>query len=218
MSSLYNTSHEKHKGGLHVDVNKTTQNHVSYIYSKEVILKSLLEKGIITDDDFSRYDQILYDRYHIDASLGVPRPKIKEVPEINGPTALLQDSTYLSLTALAKAKDSSSPGYLIQTWLREARTIEFLRIWELQNNPNFNDTGYHDLMKDLNTSPTTFTTKKWVKATDAIGIQSKAGKTGGTYAHPEIFCHFKAWLFPEFQHTLIQNYMRSSNNREDSPS
>lgn len=201
-----------------MDVNKTTQNHVSYIYSREVILKSLLEKGIITDEAFSRYDQILYDRYHIDASLGAPRPIIQEVPEITAPTVLSQDSTYLSLTALAKEKDSSSSGYLIQTWLRESRTIEFLRIWELQNNPNFNDTGYHDLMKALNTSPTTFTAKKWVKATGAIGIQSKAGKTGGTYAHPEIFCHFKAWLFPEFQLALIQNYMHSTGSREGSPS
>ena len=56
--------------------------------------------------------------------------------------------------------------------------------------------------------------KKWVEATGAVGIQSKAGKTGGTYAHPEIFYHFKAWLFPEYQYALIQNYMQSSTNKE----
>lgn len=197
-----------------MDVSKTTSNHVSYIFSKEVILKSLLEKGIITDDAFSRYDQILYDRYHIDASLGVPRPIIKEISEIPAPATRSQDSPYLSLTSLSKEKDSSSSGYLIQCWLRETRTIEFLRTWELQNNPHFNDTGYHDLMEDLRISPTTFTAKKWVEATGAVGIQSKAGKTGGTYAHPEIFCHFKAWLFPEYQYALIQNYMQSSTSRE----
>ena len=65
------------KGDLLLDASKTTQNYVSYIYSKEVILKSLLEKGIIGDDAFSRYDQILYDRYHINASLGVPRPIVR---------------------------------------------------------------------------------------------------------------------------------------------
>ena len=69
-------------------------------------------------------------------------------------------------------------------------------------------------MEDLRISPTTFTAKKWVEATGAAGIQSKAGKTGGTYAHPEIFYHFKAWLFPEYQHALIQNYMQSSTSRE----
>lgn len=91
-----------------MDSSKTTQNYVSYIYSKEVILKSLLEKGIITDDAFSRYDQILYDRYHIDASLGIPRPIIKEISKIDAPTACFQDGTYLSLTALAREKDASS--------------------------------------------------------------------------------------------------------------
>ena len=186
--------------------------------SKEVILKSLLEKGIITDDAFSRYDQILYDRYHIDASLGVPRPIIKDIPKIDAPTTCFQNGTYLSLTALAREKDASSPGYVIQSWLREIWTIEFLHIWELQNNQDFNDAGYFSLMEDLRTAPTTFTTKKWVEATGAIGIQSKAGKTGGTYAHPEIFFHFKAWLFPEFQHMLIQNYTQSSNSGEADPS
>lgn len=190
------------KGDLLLGASKTTQNYVSYIYSKEVILKSLLEKGIIGDDAFSRYDQILYDRYHIDASLGVPRPIVKEIPKMD------------ALTALAREKDASSPGYVIQSWLREIRTIEFLRIWELQNNQNFNDAGCYRFMESLRTAPTTFTTKKWGEATGAIGIQSKAGKTGGTYAHPEIFCHFKAWLFPEFQYTLIQNHMHSSISME----
>ncbi len=197
-----------------MDVNKKTQNHVSYIFSKEVILKSLLEKGIISSDAFARYDQILYDRYHIDASLGVPRPIAKEVPEIKASTTLSRDGIYLSLTALAKEKEESSPGYVIQSWLREIRTVQFLRIWELQNNQNFNDNGYHNLMEDLRISPTTFTIKKWVESTGAIGIQSKAGKSGGTFAHPDIFLHFKAWLLPEFQLTLIQNYTQSSDSRE----
>lgn len=202
------------KGDLLLGASKTTQNYVSYIYSKEVILKSLLEKGIIGDDAFSRYDQILYDRYHIDASLGVPRPIVKEIPKMDALTTRFQNDTYLSLTALAREKDASSPGYVIQSWLREIRTIEFLRIWELQNNQNFNDAGCYRFMESLRTAPTTFTTKKWGEATGAIGIQSKAGKTGGTYAHPEIFCHFKAWLFPEFQYTLIQNHMHSSISME----
>ena len=202
------------KGDLLLGASKTTQNYVSYIYSKEVILKSLLEKGIIGDDAFSRYDQILYDRYHINASLGVPRPIVKEIPKMDTPTTRFQNDTYLSLTALAREKDASSPGYVIQSWLREIRTIEFLRIWELQNNQNFNDAGCYRFMESLRTAPTTFTTKKWGEATGAIGIQSKAGKTGGTYAHPEIFCHFKAWLFPEFQYTLIQNHMHSSISME----
>ena len=113
------------KGELHVDISKTTSNHVSYIFSKEVILKSLLEKGIITDDAFSRYDQILYDRYHIDASLGVPRPIIKEITEIPAPATRSQDSPYLSLTSLAKEKDSSSSSYLIQCWLRKLGQSNF---------------------------------------------------------------------------------------------
>ena len=59
-----------------MDAEKVTKNHVSYIYSKEIILKNLLQQGIISNQDFDRYDQMLYDRYHIDSSLGISRPII----------------------------------------------------------------------------------------------------------------------------------------------
>ena len=59
-----------------MDAEKVTKNHVSYIYSKEIILKNLLQQGIISNQDFDRYDQMLYDRYHMDSSLGISRPII----------------------------------------------------------------------------------------------------------------------------------------------
>lgn len=197
-----------------MDMSTTTKNHVSYVFSRNVILKGLLDKGVITDYDFERYDQMLYDRYHMNIRLSEPRPMVRAQ---TGEKEIVSDSAdrqsgieYLSLTALAREKSEVSPGYLIQSWMRENNTVEFLHVWELRNNSMFNDTGYQLLLDELKTPSTTLTAKKWIKATGAIGLQSRLGKSGGTYAHPEIIYTFKAWLYPSFQYELIQNYMRSN--------
>ena len=185
---------------------KVTKNHVSYIYSKEIILKNLLQQGIISNQDFDRYDQMLYDRYHMDSCLGISRPIISS-QSAELPDADQSDFTYLSLTDEARSVNQDQPGYVIQSWLRDRTTISFLHYWETQNNENFDAAGYKALEEELKSPTLTLTAKKWIEATRAIGLRSKQGKNGGTYAHPEIACVFRAWLHPEYQYTLVQSFL-----------
>lgn len=199
---------------------KVTQNHVSYVFSKEIILKSLLEKGIISDSDFDRYDQMLYDRYHMDTDLGLPRPVVQnnfdETLQDRSAANLARftDIDYISLTTVAKEVKEKSPGYLVQSWLRDSKTLAFLRCWELKNNPLFDDIGYHELLKEMKSPSVTLTAKRWMDSTAGIGLQSKLGKRGGTFAHPEIAYAFKAWLNPDFQYALIQSYILMNSSQE----
>ena len=189
-----------------MDAEKVTKNHVSYIYSKEIILKNLLQQGIISNQDFDRYDQMLYDRYHMDSCLGISRPIISS-QSAELPDADQSDFTYLSLTDEARSVNQDQPGYVIQSWLRDRTTISFLHYWETQNNENFDEAGYKALEEELKSPTLTLTAKKWIEATRAIGLRSKQGKNGGTYAHPEIACVFRAWLHPEYQYTLVQSFL-----------
>ena len=189
-----------------MDAEKVTKNHVSYIYSKEIILKNLLQQGIISNQDFDRYDQMLYDRYHMDSSLGISRPIISS-QSAELPDADQSDFTYLSLTDEARSVNQDQPGYVIQSWLRDRTTISFLHYWETQNNENFDAAGYKALEEELKSPTLTLTAKKWIEATRAIGLRSKQGTNGGTYAHPEIACVFRAWLHPEYQYTLVQSFL-----------
>ena len=189
-----------------MDAEKVTKNHVSYIYSKEIILKNLLQQGIISNQDFDRYDQMLYDRYHMDSCLGISRPIISS-QSAELPDADQSDFIYLSLTDEARSVNQDQPGYVIQSWLRDRTTISFLHYWETQNNENFDAAGYKALEEELKSPTLTLTAKKWIEATRAIGLRSKQGKNGGTYAHPEIACVFRAWLHPEYQYTLVQSFL-----------
>lgn len=188
-----------------MDAEKVTKNHVSYIYSKEIILKNLLQQGIISNQDFDRYDQMLYDRYHMDSSLGISRPIISS-QSAELPDADQSDFTYLSLTDEARSVNQDQPGYVIQSWLRDRTTISFLHYWETQNNENFDAAGYKALEEELK-SPTLTLTAKVDRSYEGDRASLKARENGGTYAHPEIACVFRAWLHPEYQYTLVQSFL-----------
>ena len=196
-----------------MDKQAVTKNQASYLFSKEVILKQLLESGIITDADFQRYDQMLYDRYHINGSLKILRPIAPKKPPMKYADTVNDfkegKETYVSLTLIAKEKDEKMHSYLIQSWLRDSKVVDFLRMWERRNNPNFDDEQCAVLCEAAKTPATTMTAKKWIEKTGAIGLISKQGANGGTFAHPEIAYAFRTWLFPEFLFDLIQNYMQS---------
>lgn len=195
-----------------IDEEQQAKNQVSYVFSREVILKDLRRQGIISDFEFERYDQMLYDRYQLDSSMGIPRPTIvMREDEANQP-AVDGQADYISLTAEAKKASQTAPGYVVQSWLRDSNTIAFLHYWELKNNVNFNAAGYDTLLEELKNGAMTLTAKKWIESTNAVGLQSKLGKYGGTYAHPEIACAFCAWLQPEFHYTLIQSFLTAHSN------
>jgi len=112
-------------------------------------------------------------------------------------------SVHMSLTDMARPYETN-PSYVIQRWLRSYNTIEFLRLWEEKNNPNFNIQGYNLLKEKMESGSFTLTAKQWTEYTSAIGIQSKQEKNGGTFAHPDIAMDFQMWLEPELRLTVVQ--------------
>ena len=115
-----------------------------------------------------------------------------------------QEEGYISLTEVARAHSEDAPGYVIQSWLRSGNTLAFLNLWEQENNPNHSETGYAELLKRKKTASFTLTPKLWIDQTKAIGIVSKQGKNGGTFAHPMIACEFASWIAPEFKMQLLK--------------
>lgn len=151
-----------------MDMEQRARNQVSYVFSKEVILKKLLQEGVISDLEFKRYNQLLYDRYQMDASTGIPRPISLINPETQDQSLSDVSTEYLSLTAEARMVYEDNPGYAVQSWLRSSNTIAFLHYWEQKNNANFNSSGFETLIAELKTPAATLTTKKWIDTTNAI--------------------------------------------------
>jgi len=114
---------------------------------------------------------------------------------------------YISLTDIAKYK-SDEPKIVIQNWLRNKNTIEFLGLWEQLNNPNFNRIEFDAFKNEAGSNAFTLSPTKWINATNAIGIISKSGKYGGTYAHKDIAFEFASWISPEFKLYLIKEFQR----------
>lgn len=114
------------------------------------------------------------------------------------------DDEYLSLTEIVRTHSADAPGYVIQSWLRSGHTLAFLNLWEKENNPNYLEEAYMELMDKKKAASFTLTPKLWISQTKAIGIVSKQGKSGGTLAHPVIACEFASWLTPEFKMLLLK--------------
>lgn len=115
---------------------------------------------------------------------------------------------YISLTDIAKYKNTDDPRFVIQNWMRNRNTLEFIGLWEALNNPNFNRVQFDTFRSEAGLNRFTMTPGKWIESTDAIGIVSKAGRYGGTYAHYDIAMEFASWLSPEFKLYIIQDYKR----------
>lgn len=116
------------------------------------------------------------------------------------------DNNYLSLTDLAKYKNSDDPRIVISNWMSSYSTIDFLSTWESLYNPNFNRMEFQSVRSEP--GRLIMTPKQWIDRMDAIGIISKAGRYGGTYAHPDIAFEFASWLSPEFKLYVIKDYQR----------
>lgn len=114
---------------------------------------------------------------------------------------------YLSLTDIAKYR-SEDANQTICNWMRLYSTLEYLGIWEQLHNPSFNPLEFEGFRNQSGANAFLMSPKKWIEATNAIGIQSKAGRYGGTYAHSDIAFKFAAWLSPEFELYIIKDYQR----------
>ncbi len=117
---------------------------------------------------------------------------------------------YISLTDMAKGRENDNyPSYvIIQNWLRKPETIEFLSVWESLHNPNFKPIQMDGFKKEEGTNRFALTAKQWTETTKAIGIISKQGRYGGTYAHKDIAFEFGSWINPVFKLYLIHEYQR----------
>jgi hypothetical protein len=120
---------------------------------------------------------------------------------------------YISLTDMT-AKFGGDD--LIYSWMRNRNTLEFLGIWEQIHNPNFKGGGFETFKKEAGLNSFHLTPKKWVEATNAIGIYSKSGRYGGgTYAHKDLAFEFGSWLSPEFKLYLIKEFQRLKESEND---
>ena len=115
---------------------------------------------------------------------------------------------YISLTDIARYRNSDDPRFAIQNWMRNRNTIEFLGLWESLHNPSFNRVQFDTFRTEAGLNRFVMTPSKWVEHTAAIGIVSKAGRYGGTYAHSDIAMEFASWISAEFKLYLMKDYRR----------
>ena len=115
---------------------------------------------------------------------------------------------YISLTDIAKQKNPDAPADIIKNWLRSRSTIEFLGLWESLNNSDFKLVEFDQFKNESGSNSFVLSPKKWIDSTGAIGITSRAGRNGGTYAHRDIAFEFASWISPEFKLYIIKDYQR----------
>ena len=118
------------------------------------------------------------------------------------------ENDYISLTDIARYKNVHEPKDVVKNWLRVRDTIEFLGLWETIHNPNFKGVEFDSFRKEAGTNAFTLSPQRWIENTNAIGIVSKSGRGGGTFAHPDIAMEFASWISAEFKLYLIQDYKR----------
>lgn len=119
---------------------------------------------------------------------------------------------YISLTDLARYKNPIEPKDVVKNWLRSKTNIEFLALWEQMHNPNVKGVEIDTFKGEAGTHYFTMSPQRWIKETNAIGIVSKSGNNGGTYAHPDIAFEFASWISPEFNLYLITEFKRLKQN------
>lgn len=130
--------------------------------------------------------------------------KDTEIEVISSPN---QDD-YISLTDIARYRNPEFPADVVKNWMRTKNTIEFLGLWEQFNNENFKLVEFDGFKNEAGSNSFVLTPQKWIEATNAIGIISKSGRYGGTYAHKDIAFEFASWISPEFKLYVIQDYQR----------
>jgi hypothetical protein len=122
---------------------------------------------------------------------------------------------YICLTDIAKSKNSEHPDDLIRNWLRNRNTLELLGIWERLHNPKFNPVEFDGIRKQAGLNSFTLTPKQWIERTSAVGIQSKAGRYGGTFAHSDIAFEFASWVSVEFKLYPIKDFQRLKDDENE---
>ena len=132
-------------------------------------------------------------------------------------TNIVDNEDYISLTDIARIKNPVEPKDVVKNWLRSKSTIEYIGLWETLYNSNFKGVEFDSLLKEAGSNSFTLSPTKWIDSTNSIGIVSKQGKNGGTFAHIDIALEFASWVSSEFKLYFIKEFKRlkiEENNRE----
>lgn len=119
---------------------------------------------------------------------------------------------FISLTDLVRYADEDDPRYPIQNWMRNKDVISYLGLWKSIHNENFKGVEFDTFKNEVGSNKFKISLQKWIRETNAIGMISKSGNNGGTYARSDIALEFASWLFPEFKLYVIQEFQRLKKN------
>ena len=115
---------------------------------------------------------------------------------------------YICITDIARQKNAIEPKDVVKNWMRLKNTIEYLGMWEALNNPLFKGVEFDPLLREAGSNAFTLSPSRWIELTGAIGIISKSGNNGGTYAQRDIAFKFASWVSVEFELYLIKEFQR----------
>lgn len=126
--------------------------------------------------------------------------------EVKGISITIIKEDFISLSDIANGFEGGTG--LIEKWIRNKNTIEYLAVWETLYNPIFNSPEFEGIKSEAGTNRFMMSAKQWIQRTNAIGVTASAGRYGGTYAHKDIATEFCSWLSPEFKLYLIKEFQR----------
>ena len=115
---------------------------------------------------------------------------------------------YICITDIARQENALEPKDVVKNWMRLKNTIEYLGVWEMLNNPNFKGVEFDPLLREAGSNAFTLSPSRWIELTNAIGIISKSGNNGGTFAQRDIAFKFASWVSVEFELYLIKEFQR----------
>lgn len=176
----------------------------AYSITHERIMERLVRKGYFSQEKADAILDMLFDQISEESieSFSNSDGSKKTIASLLHPN--LSSDRFISLTEIARNTNRDNPSYVIQSWLRSRNTIEFLRMWEKDNNPDFSYDECNRLIEQLKLPSFTLTPKKWITLTNAKGIVSKQGNNGGTLAHRDIALDFQVWLDPEKRYEIVK--------------
>ena len=180
----------------------------AYAITREEFLKRVNDKIELHPEEWENIRDTLFDAMTKEET-SIYEPKMNTLLEHTVYKYLRPTDEPVSLTDIARRFEPENPSYLIQSWLRSRNTIEFLGEWERNNNKQFDEKAFQKLLKDVRLPSYTLTPKRWIETVNAIGIESKQGKNGGTMAHPFIACDFEMWNDMRFRYEVLKHFISS---------
>ena len=128
----------------------------------------------------------------------------------------VNNADYICITDIARVKNPLEPKDVVKNWLRSKTTLLFLGLWEKLNNPDFKGVEFDSFMMEAGTNAFTMSPSRWIEQTNAIGIISKSGSKGGTFAHKDIAFEFSSWVSIEFKLYLLKEFQRLKEDEQKS--